>query len=113
MSNNVKKTKNCIEPWRSVQFEAGGSISPCCSGSVTGNFGDINTDYFDALRSNQGTDIFVNADYQLLREGLLSGKLLKSCISCRSVHDEDITTDELRQRVVNHLNGQRVENGWG
>ena len=109
MSNNVKKTRNCIEPWRSVQFEAGGNIAPCCSGTVSGNFGNINTDYFDLIQCDQHPDIFVNTDYQRLRKGLLTGKLPKSCISCRSVHDRDITTGELRQRVVNHLESQGVK----
>jgi molybdenum cofactor biosynthesis enzyme MoaA len=106
MAKNIKKTRNCIEPWRSVHFEAGGTITPCCSGTITGDFGNINTDYFEALQRDRHPTIFVNADYQRLREGLLTGKLVKSCISCRSVHDGDITTDELRRRVMNHLNNQ-------
>jgi len=109
VQKRVKRTKNCIEPWRSVQFEAGGNITPCCSGTIKANFGNINTDYFQVMQDDQRTDIFANAAYQQLREGLLTGKLPSSCISCRSVHDEDITTDELRQRVINHLESQGVK----
>ena len=109
MNGNVKKTKNCIDPWRSVQFEAGGSISPCCSGTIMGNFGNINTDYFDAIQHGQETDIFVNTAYQHLRHSLLTGNLSKSCINCRTVHEGEITTDELRQRVVNHLESHGLQ----
>ncbi len=109
MNKNIKRTKNCIEPWRSVQFEAGGNITPCCSGTISGNFGNINTDYFEAMQRNQHPDIFVNKDYQHLRKGLLTGELPKSCVSCRSVHDEDVTTDELLQRIINHLESHGVK----
>ena len=106
MGENVKRTRDCIEPWRSVQFEAGGSITPCCSGTIKGNFGNINTDYFDRKERDQGSDIFANRAYRELRKALLTGELPGACISCRSVHDEDITTEELRQRVRNHLESQ-------
>jgi hypothetical protein len=108
MTVSARKTKNCIEPWRSFQFEAGGGIGPCCSGTLGGNFGNIGADYFEAVKRDALSDIFVNDAYQKLREGLLTGNLVDSCISCRAVHDEDITTEELRQRVVNHLESMGV-----
>lgn len=109
MTASVKKTKNCIEPWRSFQFESEGNIGPCCSGTMAGNFGNIGADYFDAVKRGEKSDLFANEAYKKLREGLLTGDLASSCISCRAVHDEDITTDELRQRVVNHLESMGVK----
>jgi hypothetical protein len=109
MNTTAKRTKNCIELWRSVNFEAGGSIIPCCSGTISGNFGNINSDYFDAMQHGQQITLFENKAYQDLRKGLLTGKLSKSCVACRTVHDEDITTDELRQRVVAHLESQGLK----
>jgi len=103
MESSPKTTRNCIEPWRSVQFEAGGGISPCCSGTLTGNYGNMFTDYFEAIEAGRPTDIFANDDYRALRQGLLTGDLAPSCRSCRMVHDADISTGELRQRVLNHL----------
>jgi len=97
-------TRNCIEPWRAFQFDAEGNVSPCCSGTMTGNFGNIRSD----LSGGYGDDIFANNSYRALRRGLLTGKLLSSCKSCRSVHDEDVTISELRSRVINHLESQGV-----
>jgi hypothetical protein len=103
---NARKTRNCIEPWRSVQFEAGGNITPCCSGTIKGYFGNLNTDYFERKDRGQSSDMFANEAYQELRRDLLTGELPGACKSCRSVHDEDIATDELRRRVINHLESQ-------
>ena len=75
---------------------------------MVGNFGNIGVDYFEVVKSDGRSDIFVNEAYQKLREGLLTGNLAGSCVSCRAVHDEDITTEELRQRVVNHLESMGV-----
>lgn len=105
----MKKTRNCIEPWRSFQFEAGGSISPCCSGTISGRFGNIHTDYFAALRCGRRPDIFANDAYKDLRNGLLTGKLHRSCIDCRSVHDADVTPEALRKRVIHHLESQGMQ----
>lgn len=105
----TKKTRNCIEPWRSVQFDAIGTVTPCCSGTIKGNFGNINTDYFDAVLKGQPVNLFANAGYQQLRKGLLTGELSNSCVSCRSVHDDDITIEELKQRVINHLESQGIK----
>ena len=109
MTLKMKKTRNCIEPWRSFQFEAEGNIGPCCSGTLGGDFGNIGADYFDAVKRDERSELFANRDYQRLREGLLSGELAESCVSCRAVHDEDITTEELRLRVVNHLESMGVK----
>jgi hypothetical protein len=109
VNTKVKKTKNCIEPWRSFQFEAGGNITPCCSGTISGNFGNINTEYFGRKLNDQHIDIFANKAYRHLRKALLTGELPGACISCRSVHDDDININELRQRVINHLESQGVK----
>jgi len=106
MTRKPKKTRNCIEPWRSFQFHAGGDIIPCCSGTMIGNFGNIITDYFAAIQNGKHPDLFANKAYIDLRNGLLTGELNKSCIACRSVHEEDITPEELQQRVINHLESQ-------
>ena len=58
MTENSKKTRNCIEPWRSFQFEAGGGIGPCCSGTIVGNFGNIITSSFQKQIDKELEDIF-------------------------------------------------------
>ncbi len=108
MNGHLKKTRNCIEPWRTVQFDATGNISPCCSGTMKGNFGNINTDYFDAVQKGGFIGLFLNEDYRRLRNGLLTGELPAPCISCRSVYEEDITTEELQKKVIDHLESQGI-----
>ena len=109
MGKAGRMTRNCIEPWRSMQFEAGGTIGPCCGGTLKGDFGNIVTDYFEAVEQGKPVNIFANARYRALRKSLLTGNLLSECISCRSVHDEDITTEELGIRVSNHLKSNGIE----
>lgn len=108
MIKKAGKTRNCIEPWRSVQFDAEGNVTPCCSGTITGNFGNIIAEHFNRIEQGLPSTIFSNPGYRQLRNGLLTGNLHPSCISCRSVHDEDVSPDELRKRVVNHLQSQGV-----
>ena len=107
MTSQSSKTKACVEPWRAMQFDAAGNIIPCCSGTIRGEFGNIN-DYFEAVEAGSRADLFVTADYRSLREGLLTGELFPACKSCRVIQEDDITTDELRKRVVGHLENQGI-----
>jgi molybdenum cofactor biosynthesis enzyme MoaA len=108
MSGQVRLTKNCIEPWRAVQFEAGGIITPCCSGTITGDFGNLITDPAPDMSGSQERGWFNTPDYQALRKGLLTGELPRACITCRSVHENDIPVDQLRLKVRHHLKSQGV-----
>ncbi len=104
---NMKKkfTKNCIEPWRVLAFNAGGNLAPCC-GTAKGDFGNFYRDFLH--KDQQNSDLFKNDDYRKLRNGLLTGNLAPSCINCRAVHDEDISCDELRKKVIQYLDNKGV-----
>lgn len=97
----AQKTKACLHPWKTTSILGNGAISPCC-GNVTGHWGNLNDDLFQK-REGEETDIFRNADYLKLREGLLSGNIPDSCKDCRIIAEDDISTDELKKRLMVHI----------
>lgn len=101
------KTKACLHPWKTTSILGNGAISPCC-GQVHGYFGNLGTD-IPSEAETPGKHIFQGDDYPKLRESLLSGNLYDDCKNCRIIAEEDIGTDELKRRVVEHLSPDGVE----
>jgi len=100
----MKLTKNCMAPWRAVEFLADGKVSPCC-GPITGNFGNLLGD-LPTLGNEDG--LFRNADYRKLRRALLTGDLPDACKQCRAVHDPDIPAAALASKVAGYLDARGV-----
>lgn len=97
-----KLTKNCIFPWRSIEFDGAGNISPCC-GTVTGDFGTVSKDF---LTNPQR---FNTPDYVRLRQSLLSGELLDACRDCRAVHAADIPPEALQEKIRRYLQSRGID----
>jgi len=90
-----KYTKDCIHPWKTLSVFGDGSVQPCCSWDE-GSFGNLNDE-------NINTFFDKNVHYDELKQNLLSGRLPESCIKCRTVPEKLITTDQLKDKVQNHL----------
>ncbi|WP_230976231.1 radical SAM protein [Pseudothauera nasutitermitis] len=100
----MKLTKNCMAPWRAVEFLADGKISPCC-GPIRGDFGNLQQD-LPTLGAERG--LFRNADYRKLRNALLTGDLPDACKQCRAVHEPDIPAEALAAKVAAYLEARGV-----
>lgn len=96
-----KLTKACLHPWKTASILANGQISPCCGNIADKNFGDINIDL--NLSDVENSPVFKNRHYPELKESLLKGEPYPDCINCRIVAEKDISTDELKRRIVEHL----------
>lgn len=64
----------CPLPWMHLHITPTGDVLPCCSGDTQYPLGNIN--------EHSLTDIYNNKKFQLLRQGLMSGKHPTECKSC-------------------------------
>ncbi len=103
-STRTKFTKNCLAPWRSLEFLADGKVSPCC-GPIRGDFGNLLED-LPTLDEEGG--LFRNDAYRDLRRRLLDGDLPEACRNCRAVHDPDIPVEAFERKVVDYLEARGV-----
>lgn len=102
----MKLTKNCLFPWQFIIIHAGGLMCPCCAMNDA-DYGDFLLDYINKIKNGQKPDdVFNNAEIQALKKGLLTGNLRPMCQTCSLVTNELITTDELREKLIQYLKKQ-------
>lgn len=98
----MKLTKNCLYPWQFMQVHAGGMIQCCAVGNDT-DLGDFIIDHCQKRERGEPSDILNSPGLVGLRHGLLTGNLRPMCRRCFFVDDNLVSTDFLRNRLVNEL----------
>ncbi len=99
-------TKNCLLPWSYMLIHAGGLMQTCpCASDI--EIGDFLLDYIE--KRDENPDIFNRESLQMVRKGLLTGNLRKMCRDCAYNTAELITTDELKQKVIQLLQSVRKD----
>ena len=100
MENELKTTKNCIYPWTFAWTDASGALQPCCGlvGNLSADFGNIRKDFIN-LKDRSTTNLFNNKEFIKLRKSLLDGNVIDACKKCRIISEDDITTDELKNKL--------------
>lgn len=70
----------CPLPWMHLHITPTGDVLPCCSGDINHPLGNIDQDNLSTIYNNK--------KFQILRQGLLSGKHPKECTHCW-VHEKN------------------------
>ena len=100
----IKLTKNCILPWSYMLIHAGGLMQTCpCASDV--EIGDFIIDFFEC---GEKENILNRQSLQMVREGILSCDLRPMCRNCAFADPKLITTDELKERLIKHLEEHNV-----
>lgn len=81
------KTRNCTEPWYSLNFRPDGSVSPCCF------IGKL----FTMTPSTTDQELLNAPELCSLREGLYNGNLHESCRICPNAGI--VSIDEFRKQI--------------
>lgn len=103
MQNKQKMTRDCIVPWKIVNFRPDGVLAPCCGGPPpVGDYGNIYCVDFQKTGTDGAKAIFASEAYRNIRRELLEGDLQMACKVCRIVGAE-IPTELLRKKVADHL----------
>ena len=103
MQNTQKMTRDCLVPWKIVNFRPDGILAPCCAGPPpTGDYGNIYNADLQKTGINGAKALFANEAYRNIRRELLEGELQMACKICRII-DKDIPTELLRKKVADHL----------
>jgi wyosine [tRNA(Phe)-imidazoG37] synthetase (radical SAM superfamily) len=104
METESKKTKNCIYPWTFAWTDASGALQPCCglAGNSIVDYGNIRKDFIN-LKDRSTTNLFNNNEFINLRKSLLDGNVIDVCKKCRIIAEDDITTEELKNKLTDVL----------
>ena len=88
-------------------IHAGGLMQTCpCASDI--EIGDFLLDYMEKKEENP--DVFNNESLQQVRKGLLTGNLRKMCRNCAFNSAELVTTEELKEKVINLLENNKDYN---
>lgn len=81
------QTRNCTEPWYTLNFRPDGSVSPCC----------FIEKLFTMIQSTTNQELLNASELCSLREGLYNGNLHDSCKICPNAGI--VSVDEFRKQV--------------